>query len=83
MTGSVKAPMSVFEHHVAYCAIAHQRAMRAAREMTQPEASALTVALFRKMHRLEEIVADLGAAAVFKPPEEPISSEDLRELFPE
>jgi hypothetical protein len=82
MTGSTKPAMSVFEHYVAYCAIAHQRAIRAARERTPAEASELTVVLFRKMHRLEEIVAELGEGAVFAKPAEPISGADLLRLFP-
>jgi hypothetical protein len=75
--------MSVFDHYVADCAIAHMKAIRATREGTPAEASALNVALFRRMHRLSEIAAELGAAAVFAVPKREMDREQIRRLFPD
>jgi hypothetical protein len=82
VTGPTRA-MSVFDHYVADCAMAHMKAIRAAREGTPAEASALNVALFRRMHRLAEIAKELGPDAVFATPTRELERQHIRRLFPD
>lgn len=87
----VTAPMSVFRHFVAQCAIAHQAAMRSARALDPAEArtdatrevARLSIALFERMHRLETLVAEMGAPAVFGTPPAELGMDEVRRLFPE
>jgi hypothetical protein len=83
MTGPTKA-MSIFEHYVALCSLAHMQAVRAAREgKTRAETAALNVALFHRMHRLAELAAEMGPAAIFAAPARPLKADDVRRLFPD
>lgn len=86
----VSKPLSVFEHHVAQCAIAHQAAVRAARALGPSSGraedravSALTIALIGKMHRLETLYAEMGGPAVFGTPDNELGMAEVARLFPE
>jgi hypothetical protein len=82
MTGPARA-MSVFEHYVALCSMAHMEAIRAAREGKTVDASAVNVKLFHRMHRLEALAAEMGAEALFVKPKMQISPDELRRMFPD
>lgn len=90
-TPGLTRPMSVFEHYVARCSIAHQTAVRAARALApgedktpaSREVSALTIALIDRLHRLAAMAEELGPAALFATPSQELSSEALGKLFPD
>lgn len=78
-------PMSVFQHYVAHCTIAHQTAIRAMRDgqHTQAQVSALTIKLIHKLHRLETLYSEMGGGAVFGTPAGEYSDAELHSLFPD
>ena len=87
---SSRVPMSVFEHYVAHLTIAHHEAVRAARahgpSPTREQlrhVSGLTIKLIRRMHRLDTLVAEMGAPAVFGTPPAELGADEVRRLFPE
>jgi hypothetical protein len=81
VTSGARPPLSLFEHYVAQCAIAHQRAVTAAK--AGRETSDATVALIERMHHLAEIVKTRGADEVFKHPARPFDRHEIRRLFPD
>lgn len=82
-------PMTLFEHYAARCAIDHQMAIRAARDLAPGESrtpaaanlSRLSIVLFERINRLAVIVAERGADAVFQRPNQEFSEAELAELF--